>query len=73
MAVLKPRPGVRSAKMFHRVGGIRVSALDASRAAFLEKVASTRPTEEVLRRADEMVSEVRAARDAAFLARYRRA
>lgn len=74
MAITKPKtPVVRHAKKFHRVGGVRVSALEANRAAFFERVANTKPTEKFLREADAMVQELRAAQDAAFLAKFRRA
>lgn len=74
MAIIKAKTSVpRQLKKFHRVGGVRVSAIEASRAAFLERVANTQPTEKFLREADVLVQELRAAKDAAFLDRFRRA
>lgn len=73
MAITKQKTLVsRQSKKLHRVGGVRVSALDANRAAFFERVARTSPTEKFLKEADEMVQELRAAQDATFLARFRR-
>lgn len=74
MAITKAKaPIARQAKKFHRVGGVRVSALEANRAAFFERVANTKPTEQFLKEADAMVQELRAAQGAAFLDRFRRA
>lgn len=71
----KPSGGAVShtSRPLHRVGGVRVNVREASRAAFFQRVAETRPSEEGMRQAEELARVAKAAQSAPFLHRYRRA
>ena len=73
MAVLKSRPEIRNTtKMLHRLKGVRVSAIDARRALFIENVAKNLPSPQLTAKTQTMIEEVRTARDASFLDKFRR-
>ena len=62
-----------SAGVLRRARGDRPSVQDARRMAFIKQVVSMQLTDELLRDAETLVREVRAASSASFLERYRQA